>query len=217
MTGYIADRAKKVYAIDTDSSMIDIASEELADFKNIDWINSDVLAVDLCELLPKGKKVKLIGNLPYNISSQIIFWMIDNRERISSAVIMLQKEVAQRICAKPGKKDYGILSVISQSFAACKKLFDVPRGNFIPPPEVTSTVIMMDFENSNYKIDDEDHFKKVIKAAFGKRRKTIRNSLLGAKFKTEVVDASLSSSGINPKRRAETLSVEEYIELAGVL
>ena len=125
--------------------------------------------------------------------------------------------VLKEIIHKPGKKDYGILSVISQSFAACKKLFDVPRGNFIPPPEVTSTVIMMDFENSNYKIDDEDHFKKVIKAAFGKRRKTIRNSLLGAKFKTEVVDASLSSSGINPKRRAETLSVEEYIELAGVL
>ncbi|MBT3182478.1 MAG: ribosomal RNA small subunit methyltransferase A [Deltaproteobacteria bacterium] len=214
MTKYIAEKAKHLYAIDTDSAMIDVASEELSEYKNIEWVNDDILNVDLAKLLPKKKIVKIIGNLPYNISSQIIFWMIDNRDKISSAVIMLQKEVALRICAKSGGRDYGILSVISQAFSSCKKLFDVSAGNFIPPPEVTSSVIMMDFQNVDYDIDDEAHFKKVVKAAFGKRRKTIRNSLLGAKFKAEVIDASLFSSDIDPKRRAETLSINEFIELS---
>lgn len=220
MTGFIAERARRVYAVEKDSNLLKIAGRELARYRNIVLINEDILNLDIGKTIDRGEGVKIIGNLPYNISSQIIFWMIDNRVWISKAAIMLQKEVALRVCARPGGKDYGILSVLSQSFANCKRLFDVSAKSFVPPPEVVSSVIMMDFEDGNPKIDDELNLKRIVRAAFGKRRKTLRNSLLGARnlqIRADDLDRALAACDIEPRRRPETLSVDEYIRLAVVL
>jgi len=222
MTELVAERASRVYAVDSDSSLINIAKAELAAYTNIVWICNDILQLNLDRTIPRtqGRRIKVIGNLPYNISTPTIFWMIENRARISRAIIMLQKEVALRIVAAPGGKDYGILSVLTQVSARCKKLFDVSAKHFIPPPDVTSSVIMMDFEGASHSIEDVDWFKSVVKGAFGKRRKTLRNALLGArdlKLSADQIDNALEASSIDGKRRPETLSIDEFVVLSETL
>lgn len=210
MTQYLASIASRVIAIDTDHNLIDVAKGELSHHKNIEWINLDILKYKLTE------KVVVIGNLPYNISSQIIFWMLGHRNFIKHATIMIQKEVALRLCAKPSTKDYGILSVILQSSAEIKKLFDVSKSCFVPPPKVTSSIVGITFkENPSYNVD-EDWFSKVVKASFGKRRKTIRNSILGSNLEItpDDLDLKFAKANIDPKRRAEALTVLEFAKLA---
>jgi len=225
MTGLLSERAGFVIAVDRDASMLDVAREELGGVENVKFIEADILDFDLESAIadvPKrfGGKVEVAGNLPYNISSPILFWIIENRRLISRAVLMVQKEVAQRIAAKPGGKDYGTLSVRTQAYAGVKKLFDVSPGNFIPPPEVNSSVLELDFSGGAVeKPKDDAAFEAVVRAAFGKRRKTLRNALLGGLpgLSAERLDAALSQAGIDGKRRPETLSVEDFIGLAGTL
>lgn len=220
MTGFVAQQARTVVAVEIDEDMIDVARKEHAEHKNIEWIKSDILDVDPSTFASGRKRIKIIGNLPYNVSSQIVFWMIDNRAFISKALIMVQKEVALRICAMPGGRDYGILSVICQTFAQCKRLFDVSAGNFIPPPDVMSSMVMMDFENPEYIVKNEKRFREIVKGAFGKRRKTIRNALIGSntlQISLELLDETLSSLEISPSRRPETLKVQEFIDLAEMI
>ncbi len=220
MTPFISDTAKRVIAIDADADMIEVLKSRMSDRKNVEIVYSDILEVNLPDLIENENHVKIIGNLPYNISSQIVFWMIESRKNISNAVIMVQKEVAQRLAAKPGGKEYGILSVILQAFAKCSKLFDVSPKNFLPPPKVTSSILMIEFSGPDAEMSSEKVFVKTVKAAFGKRRKTIRNSLLGSKdplFSGVKIDSALTTLGIDPKRRAETLSVKEFIALSNLL
>lgn len=232
MTGLIASKARNVIAVEKDSRLLEIAKIENSQHSNIEWHNEDILNVAIGDFVGAGSPrpqwarkprpyndttIKIIGNLPYNISSPIIFWMIDNRKFISSAVVMIQKEVAVRLAAKPGNKDYGILSVILQAYADCKKLFDISASNFIPPPKVMSSVVKIDFRENPLVSGDENLFKNVVKAAFGKRRKTIRNALIGAhniQLTPNEVDKTLSEIKIDPKRRAETLSVSDFDKLA---
>lgn len=219
MTRGIAGLAKTVYAVEKDASLIDIAKSELADCTNIVWIDGDILGIDPDKIAP-AEKLRIAGNLPYNISSQIVFWMIEHRCRIRDATIMLQKEVAGRICAKNGGKDFGILSVMSQAFARCERLFDISRSNFVPPPDVTSSIIRMDFQNAHRRVGDCDFFSRVVRAAFGKRRKTLRNALLGSRdlmVEKAELDAALLQCGIDGRRRPEALSVDEFISLADAL
>ncbi len=224
MTSIAAGKVDHIFAVDMDAEILDIAQTEFGDIENISWIHADILDTGIEDLLAGHKSpvinLKILGNLPYNISSPIIFWMLENRSMIKRAVIMLQKEVAVRIVAKPGGKTYGILSVLLQAFADCRKLFDISGKSFIPPPDVTSSVISIDFNTDDLGIGDEDWFRHVVKAAFGKRRKTIRNSLIGAQaidLKPEGIDLALEKCKIDPKRRAETLSVAEFISLANTL
>ncbi len=226
MTGLVAERARSVVAIDTDEAMIAVAREELAGRDNIRFLHGDILEQEIgaiaaaCGAGPRAA-FKLIGNLPYNISSPILFWMIERRSRLSQAVIMVQKEVAQRLAAAPGGKEYGILSVAVQCFARVEKLFDVSAKSFIPPPKVTSSVLRLDFQRPHEPAPkDEAFFRSVIRSAFGKRRKTLRNSLLGASglaIDAARIDAALSAARIDPRRRAETLSIAEFIRLAELL
>lgn len=219
MTRLIAKQAGRVIAIERDHALLDIARKELADIKNIAWIEGDVLKQKISELCcDKNCRFKIAGNLPYNISSPILFWMLDQRSLISSALIMLQKEVAVRIAAKPGNKDYGILSVLTQAFADVEKLFDVSAKSFAPPPEVTSSIVRLNF-TTKAKIEPEfeTRFREIVRAAFGKRRKTIRNALLGAhglKLSADNIDRALTLASIEPKQRPETVSVEEFAILA---
>lgn len=226
MTGLLAERAGFVIAVDKDASIIEVAREELSDPPNVRFIEGDVLELDLEEAisdLPKRfakKGIKVAGNLPYNISSPILFWILENRDLVSRAIVMVQKEVALRIAAAPGGKDYGTLSVRIQAHANARRLFDVSPSNFIPPPEVNSSVVEIDFAGgAPDKPEDDAAFEAVVRAAFGKRRKTLRNALLGSSLglKPDMLDSALSRAEIDGRRRPETLSVDEFIRLAGNL
>ena len=223
MTGLIAERARRCVAIDTDGAMIAVAREELAGRGNIAFLHGDILEQEIDGIAeacsaPSSGPFKLIGNLPYNISSPILFWMIERRAYLSRAVIMVQKEVARRIAASPGGKEYGILSVVVQCFARVEKLFDVSAKSFIPPPKVTSSVLRLDFTKPHEPAPrDEAFFRNVVRSAFGKRRKTLRNALLRAsdlRVDAERLDAGLAAARIDPTRRPETLSIAEFLRLA---
>lgn len=213
MTAMTAQRVKNVIAVERDHVLFDAAKTEFIGFDNISWLNTDILKLDI---RPFGQ-LKLIGNLPYNISSPIIFWILENRAQISSALFMMQKEVALRIAAAPGGKDYGILSVLLQARADCKKLFDVSPKNFVPPPEVVSSVVKIQFGKTHCRIEDEKTFTALVKAAFGKRRKTLRNALIGAgnlHIDPNLLDEILTKINIDGKRRPETVGVDEFARLS---
>ena len=179
-------------------------------FPDLDVTEGDFLKMDLDTLFPG--EIVLIGNYPYNISSQIFFKVLENREKIPVVAGMLQKEVAQRICSAPGSKVYGILSVLLQAWYDCKYLFDVGPGVFAPPPKVTSGVIRLTRNGRETLGCDEAKFKMVVKTAFGQRRKTLRNSiggLMGA-------DNPILSDPIMSER-PERLGVDEFIRLTQAL
>lgn len=178
---------------------------------NIEILQQDILAVDLLEIQKHQQtKLKIIGNLPYNITSPILFHLIDNFQCLHSAVLMTQKEVAKRICASNGNKEYGILSVLTQTYAQAQYLFDVKPGNFFPVPAVDSAVFKLNFFEQITDVDNEQLFRKIVRATFNTRRKMLRNSL-GRNFDKSIV-YSLNSVDIN--RRPEELSVNEFKALA---
>ena len=160
----------------------------------------------------------LISNLPYNISSQILFRLLDERDLFSRAILMFQKEVADRICADPSTRDYGILSVLCQLYFDVKKVVSVPSGAFNPPPKVDSAVIeLIPLPSARYPVADEQFLRKVVKAAFAQRRKTLRNTLRTAGFTVEEIESAASIVDIDLKRRGETLSLEEFAALTNIL
>lgn len=167
-------------------------------------VRGDFLALDFAQF--SGEKLHIIGNFPYNISSQIFFKVLENRQRVDSVVCMLQKEVAERICSSHGTKKYGILSVLIQAYFDCSYLFSVKPGSFFPPPKVTSGVIRLK-RNAIHKLDcDEQLFFKVVKAVFNQRRKMIRNSIQSILVHLESQHELLS-------KRPEQLGVQEFVEL----
>ncbi len=215
-----ARSSKKVYAVEKDQRLIELLKTELLvhNISNAFLINSDILRLDLRKLL-KGEsdKIIVIGNLPYNISSMLLVRLIDNREIIGRAVLMFQKEMAARIYAHPHCKDYSRLSVMAQYCADIKKIATVRASLFFPKPKVDSEVIELTFKTDfHHKADDEELLFKVIKAAFSKRRKTLKNSLTGSILSIDAQQALslLDRAGIDPVRRAETLTVPEFVELS---
>ncbi len=237
MTALLAERVKYVYAVDADINTLEIARKEFGSLANVEWIHADILKTDLSSIA-RAEKVLVIGNIPYNISSPILFHLLDHREHIARAVLMLQKEVADRVVARPGGKQYGALSVMMQSYAGCRKLFNVLRTNFVPQPDVTSSVIELSFSGDligrrgasgiaslreapgrnarGQSAPPYDILRRVVQAAFQKRRKTLRNALIGSslKVRADELNRILGELGIDPKRRPETLSVEEFNRLA---
>lgn len=166
----------------------------------------DVLTVDLKQLFPSHRNIGVIGNFPYNISSQIIFWVLEQKHDVSVMVGMFQKEVGKRLTAFPGSKDYGILSVLANAYYQSEYLFDVSAGCFSPPPNVTSGVVCLTRRPHVDLSCDEALFKRVVKTAFGQRRKTLRNSL-------KPFDASKKLPADLLQQRAEDISVETYISI----
>ena len=218
MTSMIAERAKKVVALEIDPKLVNVLNEELKEISNIEIIHTDVLRYDFSLPLGGSGKIKVIGNIPYNISSQILFRLIEFRDHISSATLMFQKEVADRITASPGTKEYGILSVIIPMYAVLSTIMTVPSSCFHPKPKVDSTVLKMDIrEEPLYPLDNYDIFLKTVKTAFSKRRKTLANNLKDmnvARSKGVDVSALLDEAGIDGQRRGETLTVEEFGRLS---
>jgi 16S rRNA (adenine1518-N6/adenine1519-N6)-dimethyltransferase len=219
----VARRAHKVVAIEKDRQIIPILNMEIlvSGLINISIIEKDILSVDINALVEDmGGKIVVMGNLPYNISSQILVRLIRSREGISRAVLMFQKELAQRITADAGCKDYGRLTVMLRYCSDIRKLLDAKASLFFPKPKVDSEILELKFKKEiNHKADDELFFFKVIKSGFGNRRKTLRNALAASELNIDPDTAKrvLEKSGIDPIRRAETLTVEEFVKLSNNL
>lgn len=177
----------------------------------------DALRFDWSELLGAGPH-KLVANLPYNISSQILFKLLDHRRLFSRAVLMFQKEVGDRIAALPGTGDYGILSVFCQLWFDVRRVVTVPPGAFYPPPKVTSVVLAFaPLAEARVPVVDEAFFRRVVKAAFAQRRKTLRNTLAASGLGFPGFEERLAEGGIDPGRRGETLDLAEFARLADLL
>lgn len=214
--GKVAD---KVVAIEIDKTLIPILKDTLDEFENIEVVNQDILKVDVQGLVNEklsGGPVKLVANLPYYITTPIVMKFLEEDIPVTDIVVMVQKEVADRMNAGPGTKDYGALSIAVQYYCDTEIVAKAPRHMFIPQPNVDSTVIGLHVrEEKKYKVDSEEIFFKTVKAAFGQRRKTLLNALgtLGFLDKDEIREV-LQEANIDEKRRGETLSIEEFANLA---
>ncbi|MBW2202134.1 MAG: ribosomal RNA small subunit methyltransferase A [Deltaproteobacteria bacterium] len=219
----VARAAGKVYAVEKDRQIMELLKVELiaSNISNVELIEKNILEFDIEALAENaGRKVVVMGNLPYNISSQILFQMIMSRCAVSKAILMFQKELAQRITAKPNSKDYGRLTVMLHYCANTKKLAEIKASLFFPKPRVDSEVLEITFNDApEYTATNEAFFFRVIKAAFSKRRKTLKNALAGSDLEMEPKTAAqiLEGAGIDPSRRAETLSVQEFVKLSNYL
>ena len=219
----VARIAKKVYALEIDSRITEILKTEILAHRllNVDIIERNILAFDFQALSESNFcKILVIGNLPYNISSQVLVRLVQYRRAIGRAVLMFQKELAHRITALPGSKDYGRLSVMLQYCADIQRLAEVNASAFFPKPKVDSEVLEIRFRTTlTHTADDEVFFFRVIKAAFGNRRKTLKNALAASELDLDANTAKsvLERSGIDPVRRAETLQLEEFVKLSNCL
>ena len=219
LTVFAAHAARRVYAVEKDRDLIGILESVMAEggVENVAVINENIFDVDLQAIFQQeNTRLVVIGNLPYNISSQVIISLIFQRQIIDRAVLMLQTEMARRIYAVPGIKAYGRLSVMTQYCAAVSRLARVRANQFYPRPNVDSEVIEIGFQPPRVPAADENLLSVVVKAAFGQRRKTLRNALIGGELSAteDQIDTALDQTGISGRRRAETLSVDEFVCLA---
>ena len=222
LTKEMGRTAEKVVAIEIDKTLIPILEETLADFPNIEVINQDILKVNVQELVKEklnGGPVKLIANLPYYITTPIVMKFLEEDIPVTDIVVMVQKEVADRMNAQPNSKDYGALSVAVQYYCDTEIVAKAPRHMFMPQPNVDSTVIGLHVrEERKYNVDNEDIFFKTVKASFGQRRKTLLNSLGGLGFLSkDQIKIALQEANIDEKRRGETLSIEEFASLSNAV
>jgi 16S rRNA (adenine1518-N6/adenine1519-N6)-dimethyltransferase len=224
LTLELGARVKRVVAVEKDRQLIPILEDLTGDFKNICILEADVLKLNMNKMREShfDGRFKVVANLPYYITSPIIMKIIENRRWITLAVFMVQKEVAQRLTACPGSKDYGILSIAVQMYADIKLICTIGSNSFLPPPKVESAVIQIILrQKPRVRLEDEAFFFKVVEAAFGERRKTLKNSLKSRLtlpgINPDVIDKALEAVGIDNLRRGETLSIEEYAKLAEAL
>ncbi len=215
LTRLLLQRAKKVCAVELDTDLIPILNEELKDFDNFTIIHGDALKVDFREIIGEEKSVKVVANLPYYVTTPIISRLLKGDYNFSSITIMIQKEVAERIAAKENTKEYGALSLLVQYHCSVDVVRKVSPAAFIPQPKVDSMVIKLNkLPKPRVDVSDEEFFFKVIRESFNMRRKTLSNSLKNLKIDKEKLQKAFEDSGIDPKRRGETLSIEEFAKLA---
>jgi len=218
-----ARAARRIIAVDKDGRIIDLLRTELmaAGIQNVEIREADILRVDLAAIHREvGRPLVVMGNLPYNISSQVVVQLIHTRHCVDRAVLMLQKEMAQRICAEPGSRDYGRLSAMLGYCARTQVLMPVRASLFFPAPKIDSTVIGIRFSDPPVvRAHNERLLYQVIKAAFGKRRKTLRNALSQSELKLDaaICRQLLTEAQIDPMRRAETLSAQEFVRLSNII
>ena len=227
LTWEAAQLAQKVIAVEIDKNLIPILAETLREADNIEVINQDILKTDINTLIEREKAeaeaagmpyahVRIIGNLPYYITTPIIMKLLEDGVEADSMTVMMQKEVADRMRAHPGTKAYGALSVAVQYYCEAEQVVNVPASCFVPQPKVDSAVLRLDMRTEPPGVlEDQDMFFRCVKAGFGQRRKTLSNALMGVEHMTkEIAGASLAGAGIDPARRAETLDLAEFARLA---
>ena len=226
LTEFLAERAAEVMAFEIDHRLVPILADTLRDFDNVTVVNEDILKVDLAQHIQNFKNpdlpIKVVANLPYYITTPILMHLIESGIPFSEFVVMMQKEVADRISAKPNTKAYGSLSIAVQYYMTAKVAFIVPRTVFVPAPNVDSAILkMVRRPEPAAAVEDESFFFKVSKASFTHRRKTLWNNLTGYFGKTEEIKdkltKALNQAGLSPSVRGEALGLEEFASLADAL
>ena len=226
LTEFLAERAAEVMAFEIDHRLVPILADTLRDFDNVTVVNEDILKVDLAQHIQNFKNpdlpIKVVANLPYYITTPILMHLIESGISFSEFVVMMQKEVADRISAKPNTKAYGSLSIAVQYYMTAKVAFIVPRTVFVPAPNVDSAILkMVRRPEPAVAVEDEKFFFKVSKASFTHRRKTLWNNLTGYFGKTDEIKdkltKALDQAGLSPSVRGEALSLEEFASLADAL
>ncbi|EPH93747.1 MULTISPECIES: 16S rRNA (adenine(1518)-N(6)/adenine(1519)-N(6))-dimethyltransferase RsmA [unclassified Enterococcus] len=226
LTEQLAKSAKQVVAFEIDDRLIPVLADTLQPYSNVTVVHQDILAVDIKKVIPEQFKenlpIKVVANLPYYITTPIMMHFLESGADVAEMVVMMQKEVADRISAKPGTKAYGSLSIAVQYFMEAKLAFIVPKTVFVPQPNVDSAILKLT-RRAEPAVDvvDEKAFFRLTKAAFQLRRKTLWNNLQHAYGKDEETKAwlakSLEAASIDPKRRGETLSLEEFAALSNAM
>ena len=215
LTAQLLMKAKKVTSIELDNDLIPILQQELGEHENFSLIHKDALKVDFNEVIGDEQSVKLVANLPYYVTTPIIVKLLKDGYNFKSLTIMIQKEVAERIDAEPDCKEYGSLSVLVQYYCDTKIVRKVAPSSFIPRPKVESIVIRLDrLAEPRVKTKDEKLMFELVRAGFNMRRKTLWNAAKSFKLSKEDLEKAFENSGVDPKRRAETLSLQEFANLA---
>jgi len=224
MTQYLAQRAAKVLAVEIDRNLIPILEETLSAYENVRIIQGDILKVDIKSLIAEeneGRSIKVVANLPYYITTPIIMGLLEKHVPAASITVMVQREVAQRMQAGPGTKDYGALSLAVQYYAKPEIVANVPPNCFLPRPAVGSAVIRLSiYEEPPIRAQDDEKMFAVIRAAFNQRRKTLANSLGNAselKISRERTAQVLEQMGLSPSIRGEALTLEQFAALSDLL
>jgi 16S rRNA (adenine1518-N6/adenine1519-N6)-dimethyltransferase len=211
LTGELLRRGARVIAIEMDPEMVEVVEEELGNTGRVEVRQADAAEIDLASIA-EGEPIKVVGNLPYAVTGAILKNLIAHRRSISSAVVMVQREVRDRLVSRPKSRDYGALTVFTQAAFRVDKVVDVKAGSFHPPPKVASAVVRLT-PLEPPRAEETPTFRSVVKAAFQARRKTLRNALR-QRISTEIVDQALADASIDGGRRGETLDVEEFGALA---
>jgi 16S rRNA (adenine1518-N6/adenine1519-N6)-dimethyltransferase len=219
----LSESVQEIIAVEKDFRLTEMLRKKLqsADIKNVVLINEDILKLDLGAVPHRPeRKLKVIGNLPYNISSPFLEKLVEHRNLVSKAVLMFQFELARRLIAKPGNREFGSLTVLIQYHANLSPLMKVSKESFYPKPKVGSMVLELDFERPHpNQAEDKSKFKVVVKGAFAHRRKTLLNSLRRTLLSCSdaEISAALQRCGIDPRRRAETLDIDDFLCLTSML
>ncbi len=224
MTQYLAERAKSVVVVEIDKNLIPILQETLSVYQNVKIINEDILKTDIDRIVREendGKPIKVVANLPYYITTPIVMSLFENHVALQSITIMVQKEVADRMQAVPGTKDYGALSLAVRYYAKPEIIMKVPASCFMPRPNVDSAVIrLIRYDNPPVEVRDEAWLFAIIRASFNQRRKTLVNGLSNAGnlgIGKEKIAEAVERMGLQPSVRGETLSLEQFAELSNYL
>ena len=218
LTEALAKKAKKVISFEIDGRLLPILAETLADYNNVEIINNDILKVDvdniIAEKMSDCDKIMVVANLPYYIPTPILTHLIENTEKIDGYVVMMQREVANRLNAKVGTKDYNSLTILLNYYTDVEYLFTVPKKVFVPAPNVESAVVkIMTKEKKEFEVDQK--FFKFVRSCFVQRRKTLLNNLISSygKDKKQDLQASCFDSEVEATRRSETLTLTEFYNL----
>ena len=224
MTQYLAERARAVMAVEIDRNLIPILSETLKEYDNVSVLNADILKVDLTKVAEEkneGRPIKVVANLPYYITTPIIMGLFESHVPVENITVMVQKEVAERMQAGPGTKDYGALSLAVQYYAEPYIAANVPPNCFMPRPKVGSAVIRLTrHKNPPVQADNEKLLFQLIRASFNQRRKTLQNGIKnysGLNFSKEEVAQALEQMGVSPTIRGEALTLEQFAQLSNLL
>ncbi|MER2121480.1 MAG: 16S rRNA (adenine(1518)-N(6)/adenine(1519)-N(6))-dimethyltransferase RsmA [Solibacillus sp.] len=226
LTEHLAREAKKVVSFEIDQRLLPVLEDTLSPYENVKIVHSDILKADVAQVIetemPGIEDIMVVANLPYYVTTPILMKLLNDRLPIRGFVVMMQKEVADRITAKPGTKAYGSLSIAIQYYVTAEIAMVVPKTVFMPQPNVDSAVIrLIKYDNPPVKVIDEDFLFEVSRASFAQRRKTIlnnlQNGLVNGKQNKELILQALEEAGIEPSRRGETLSIQEFGKLADCL
>ena len=218
LSRYLVERAHNVIAVEIDNNLSALLADRFSHVQHFHLLHTDILRSDLQRIRSqyRAPKLKIVGNLPYSITTPVLFFLLRYKSEIKTIVVTIQKEVAERILSPPGRKEYGALSVAIQYHASAERILEIPANAFYPKPKVDSTVLRLRIlEHPSVSVQNETLFFQVVRSAFGQRRKMLHNALSGAFALAADQLADISGhSGIDLKRRGETLSLHEFARLS---